>query len=346
MAVKSNTTLDPTKLFTSLSLLILLSEPLFSLFLGVMDLMSAVGCFDRIEKFLLVTSRDEKRVFTEIMPSTSGGNASALKEKVGIVQKEAPAANNATLTIRNGAFGWSKDAEPVLRNVDMTVLKGQLVAVVGPVGCGKSTLLKAILGETPRHEGEVQLSKSGIAWCEQEAWLINASLQKNIIGFSEFDLNLYSEVIHCCDLIQDLATLPNGDQTKIGSKGMSLSGGQKQRVVSVIPLLKAETNKANHKTPGHCPFSVLLQGYCNLRRHIQPIGHDYTEQDILPHPRTTGYSTPAKYNCHISNTYYEVLTIYGPHHYSKRPRHYRRTRLVFQSSRGGWIYFLRFRYGR
>jgi ATP-binding cassette subfamily C (CFTR/MRP) protein 1 len=233
MAVKNNTTLDPTKLFTSLSLLILLSEPLFSLFLGVMDLMSAIGCFDRIEKFLVSTSRDDRRVIIGSNLPTSRNQPILSQEKTGIAKL--PVFKKMALTICNGAFGWSKTEGSVLRNIDLTVSKGQLVAIVGPVGCGKSTLLKAILGETPLYEGEVQLYTSDIAWCEQEAWLVNASVQKNIIGFSEFDSILYRDVIHCCDLAQDFATLPNGDQTTIGSKGMSLSGGQKQRVVSMTP---------------------------------------------------------------------------------------------------------------
>jgi ATP-binding cassette subfamily C (CFTR/MRP) protein 1 len=233
MAIKNNTTLDPTKLFTSLSLLILLSEPLFSLFLGVMDLMSAIGCFDRIEKFLLSTSQADKRVFIGSNLPTSGNRPILSQEMTDIA--DLPVFNKMALTIRNGAFGWSKTEPSVLRNIDLTISKGQLVAIVGPVGCGKSTLLKAILGESLLHNGEVQLLKSDIAWCEQEAWLVNASVQKNIIGFSEFDSLLYRDVIHCCDLTQDLATLPKGDQTTIGSKGMSLSGGQKQRVVSITP---------------------------------------------------------------------------------------------------------------
>jgi ATP-binding cassette subfamily C (CFTR/MRP) protein 1 len=228
MAVKKNITLDPTKLFTSLSLLILLSEPLFSLFLGVMDLMSAFGCFNRIEKFLLSTSREDKRTVIGNKLPIIENESPASKENSGAMVSHS---NDMALIIRNGAFGWSNTEEPVLRNIDLNISKGQLVAIVGPVGVGKSTLLKAILGETPRHQGEVQVAKADIAWCEQEAWLINNSVQENIVGFSDFDPKLYKEVIHCCDLAQDLATLPHGDQTKIGSKGMSLSGGQKQRVV-------------------------------------------------------------------------------------------------------------------
>lgn len=50
--------------------------------------------------------------------------------------------------------------------------------------------------------------------------------------FSSWDANLYSEVIHSCDLGQDLLSFPKGDRTAVGSKGYALSGGQRQRLVS------------------------------------------------------------------------------------------------------------------
>ncbi|KAL5448960.1 hypothetical protein PMIN07_004119 [Paraphaeosphaeria minitans] len=223
-----HTTLDPSKLFTSLSLLILLSEPLFGLFAGLIDLMSAIGCFARIEKYLLTPSRSENRSSTTSGDRSSDSSEKAMTSKAFNGVHEAM--DNAMVRIRNGYFGWKVDGEPAIRDVNMTVAKGQLIAVVGPVGSGKSTLLKAILGETPYYKGEVHLSNANIAWCEQESWLINGTVQRNIIGFSSFDAALYSEVIWCCDLLSDLLTLPKGDQTNIGSKGLSLSGGQRQRI--------------------------------------------------------------------------------------------------------------------
>jgi len=62
----------------------------------------------------------------------------------------------------------------------------------------------------------------------------NASIQSNIISFSEFDSELYSSIIHACDLDSDLEVLPQGDATLVGSKGFSLSGGQKQRIVGLL----------------------------------------------------------------------------------------------------------------
>ena len=72
----------------------------------------------------------------------------------------------------------------------------------------------------------------------------NASIQRNILSFSEFDPELYSSVIHACDLDSDLEALPQGDATLVGSKGFSLSGGQKQRIVSCLrPCFSIRSDK-------------------------------------------------------------------------------------------------------
>lgn len=59
---------------------------------------------------------------------------------------------------------------------------------------------------------------------------------ENIIGFSSFDAVRYAEVIHATMLAEDLKTLPAGDSTVIGTKGISLSGGQRQRVSLPLAL--------------------------------------------------------------------------------------------------------------
>ena len=60
----------------------------------------------------------------------------------------------------------------------------------------------------------------------------NATIRKNIIGFSPYIAGLYEQVIRACDLNKDFAQLPDGYETMVGSKGVLLSGGQKQRVLS------------------------------------------------------------------------------------------------------------------
>ncbi|XP_049867756.1 multidrug resistance-associated protein 1 isoform X1 [Pectinophora gossypiella] len=134
------------------------------------------------------------------------------------------------LIIENGHFTWSdKESELTLKNINLQVPRGSLVAVVGAVGSGKSSLLSALLGEMNKVSGRVNTHGS-IAYVPQQAWIQNATLQDNILFGHPLDKHKYSNVIGVCALKPDFDMLPGGDQTEIGEKGINLSGGQKQRV--------------------------------------------------------------------------------------------------------------------
>ncbi|XP_075974894.1 multidrug-Resistance like Protein 1 isoform X3 [Anticarsia gemmatalis] len=134
------------------------------------------------------------------------------------------------IVVENGHFTWGdQDAEPALKNINLHIPRGSLVAVVGAVGSGKSSLLAALLGEMNKVSGRVNLN-GDIAYVPQQAWIQNATLQDNILFGKPLDKQKYNNVINVCALKPDFDVLPGGDQTEIGEKGINLSGGQKQRV--------------------------------------------------------------------------------------------------------------------
>ncbi|KAG2140137.1 ABC protein [Suillus clintonianus] len=114
-------------------------------------------------------------------------------------------------------------------NVTMTIPRGQLVAVVGPVGSGKSSLLQGLIGEMRKVSGHVSFG-GRVGYCPQTAWIQNATLRDNITFGQPFEEDRYWRVIETACLLPDLQLLPDGDLTEIGEKGINLSGGQKQRV--------------------------------------------------------------------------------------------------------------------
>lgn len=63
------------------------------------------------------------------------------------------------LTVENGNFSWdsSESKELVLRDINLNVERGQLVAVVGTVGSGKSSLVSALLGEMEKLSGRINI---------------------------------------------------------------------------------------------------------------------------------------------------------------------------------------------
>ena len=131
-----------------------------------------------------------------------------------------------------------EDEEPpqkcctILKDININIKRGEMIAIVGAVGSGKSTLAQAILGEVVRESGSVVLS-GNIRYLPQTPWIRNDTVKGNILlgsGDQAFDDAKYRRVLANCELERDLETFDNKDLTEIGSKGINLSGGQKQRV--------------------------------------------------------------------------------------------------------------------
>lgn len=219
-------TLDVPRIFTSLSYLLLLTNPLTQLFQNIPLFISGLACLGRIQAFLECEDRYDFRV---VVTDPTHHSEKALATKEYPIQ----AAENASppVVIRNGKFGWEA-SKFVLRDINTQIPKSYLTMIIGPVGSGKSTMCKALLGEVPFNEGSVALSTRfpHIGYCEQAVFLSNGSIRDNIVGYSPFDEQRYAEVIKVTALGFDLATLPQSDMTNIGSDGITLSGGQKQRV--------------------------------------------------------------------------------------------------------------------
>ncbi|XP_058792375.1 multidrug resistance-associated protein 1 isoform X6 [Phymastichus coffea] len=198
--------LDSETAFVSLSLFNILRFPLSMLPMMISNVVQASVSVKRINQFMNSEELDPDNVQhdqSEVNP----------------------------LIIENGNFAWDSEniEKPVLRNINLQIKPGQLVAVVGTVGSGKSSLISAMLGEMEKLSGRVN-TKGSIAYVSQQAWIQNATLQNNILFGKPLEKALYHRVVEACALTPDLKVLPAGDQTEIGEKGINLSGGQKQRV--------------------------------------------------------------------------------------------------------------------
>ncbi|KAI0879864.1 P-loop containing nucleoside triphosphate hydrolase protein [Annulohypoxylon maeteangense] len=211
----SSSTLGVTTIFTSVSYIILLANPLSVLFQLFPSLLAALTCLNRIQAFLEQDGRLEFREFSDQSVDEGGRKP-----------RMAP-----SIQISEGSFGWDTN-KLCLKKVDISIPSSALTIVVGPIASGKSTLCKTLLGETPVAHGKTTMDRrpSRIGYCDQTPYLSNATIRDNIVGFAKFDQVRYEEVIEATMLSPDLAILPRGDETKVGSSGVMLSGGQKQRV--------------------------------------------------------------------------------------------------------------------
>lgn len=200
--IDENNVLDPQTAFVSLALFNILRFPLAMFPMMITFAMQAWVSIQRINKFMNSEELD---------PNNVTHNRS-----------------DDALAIKDGTFTWGDDT-PTLKNINLTLAKGKLSAIVGSVGTGKSSLISALLGEMEKIKGTVNTDGS-IAFVPQQAWIQNATLRDNITFGKAFNPQKYDQVLECCALKPDLEMLPGGDSTEIGEKGINLSGGQKQRV--------------------------------------------------------------------------------------------------------------------
>ncbi|KAG0370512.1 hypothetical protein BGZ54_006027 [Gamsiella multidivaricata] len=125
--------------------------------------------------------------------------------------------------------GSEAEMKPFLKNINLDIRRGSLVAVVGPVGSGKSSLLQAIVGNMMKCKGEV-IRGTTISYASQTPWIQNATIRNNILFDTPLDEERYKRVVKTCSLEKDLSNMPSGDETEIGERGVNLSGGQKARL--------------------------------------------------------------------------------------------------------------------
>lgn len=119
--------------------------------------------------------------------------------------------------------------EEVLTNINLKITPKSFTVIIGKVGCGKSSLVKSLMKQTKLKMGSV--SKNGtFAFIAQGAFIINDTLQNNILFGKKYNKERYEKVIEICQLLPDIEILQGGDQTEIGENGINLSGGQKQRI--------------------------------------------------------------------------------------------------------------------
>jgi ATP-binding cassette, subfamily B, bacterial len=138
----------------------------------------------------------------------------------------------------------------VVRDVDLTVRRGEFVVVTGPVGAGKSTLLRAILGLAWRADvvGSVRwngmeiedraafLVPPNAAFLSQVPQLISDSVGDNV-GLGPVDPAQLAAALQLAAITDDIDAMPAGVDTLIGPRGLRLSGGQRQRLATARALV-------------------------------------------------------------------------------------------------------------
>ncbi|EGX89249.1 ATP-binding cassette transporter, putative [Cordyceps militaris CM01] len=233
---RGDETLDAVTAFSSLAIIHLLTNPTAKLVSAIPSTASTIGCFDRIQAFLLTKPKGDQR---SLEASSSSDAQSAIDGGIKLkdltqIENRVPSSANA-IQFENVTLRPAPRADPILTNMNLSVPHASLTILAGSVGAGKSSLLKSILGELPIEQGgSMTISDSRIAYCSQSPWLPNTTLKAAILGPSTaanpYDEARYKRCLRICDLDQDISQFENGDHTELGSNGSCLSGGQRHRV--------------------------------------------------------------------------------------------------------------------
>jgi subfamily B ATP-binding cassette protein MsbA len=139
----------------------------------------------------------------------------------------------------------------VLQEINLTIKKGELVAIVGPTGSGKSTLVNLIPRFYDATAGKVSFDgldvrdatfkslRSQVGIVTQEAILFNDSVKNNIAyGTFEVTKDQVQEAARMAFADHFIEKMPHGYETMVGDRGFRLSGGEKQRLTIARAILK------------------------------------------------------------------------------------------------------------
>ena len=229
-------------LFSSTKLVKEVAVPLIDIPQFITDLNSLMISLRRIQNFLIVkdidTSKAEK-IEKDLFKNNNDGSM----------------ANNIALYFKNCDFGikgeevvtkdeYKKIADKVLlKELTLSIKKGELVSIIGETGSGKTCLINSILNNLElinenSPDKQYLICSNKISYACQDPWIMNGTIRENILFYDEYDKEKYNQVIKACQLDKDFENLKHGDQTEIGSTGNNISGGQRARIALARAIYK------------------------------------------------------------------------------------------------------------
>lgn len=153
------------------------------------------------------------------------------------------------ITIDNLTFYYPGSSVPALQNINLQLMQGQTLGIVGRTGSGKSTLVNLLLRLYEAPENTIFLDghditklkleslRGSFGYVPQDAYLFSTTIKENILFGREEAAEELNHVIQVSQFAKDLPQLPQGLETVVGERGVSLSGGQKQRIAIARALL-------------------------------------------------------------------------------------------------------------
>ena len=156
-----------------------------------------------------------------------------------------------TMSFNNVSFHYDDSPELILKNINLDIKAGEVVAFVGKSGSGKTTLVNLIPRFFEASEGNIEVNginiknlslkkyRDYIGVVPQESFLFSGTIYDNIAfgktGVTEEDIIKAAKMANAYNFIMEL---PNQFKTEVGERGTMLSGGQKQRIAIARALIQ------------------------------------------------------------------------------------------------------------
>jgi len=147
------------------------------------------------------------------------------------------------IVIENLSFKYTPLSKEVLKNINLTIPRGKVTAIVGMSGSGKTTLVKLLLGFYQPTEGKIKVGHVALPQIRQKTWrkhcgvvmqegYIFSDTIANNIGESDdiVDQQKLLKAVKTANIQEYIQELPMGYNTIIGARGNGLSQGQRQRL--------------------------------------------------------------------------------------------------------------------
>jgi len=242
-----NGSLSVGTLLAIAALLTRLYGPLTSLSNIRVDVMTALVSFQRIFEVLDLRPAIVERTGAIELP---GGSLSVRMRGVSFAY---PSADEISLrSLESTAPGDREGSGPVLRDIDLAVEPGQLVALVGPSGSGKTTLTTLVarlydptdgiveVGGTDLRDASLASVRNRIGMVTQDAHMFHDTIRENLVlarpDATDEQIWAALDAAQVGDLVR---RLPAGLETVVGDRGHRLSGGEKQRLAIARLLLRS-----------------------------------------------------------------------------------------------------------
>ena len=214
----------------------------FSFMTALMMLYAPIRKLSRINNTIQAALAAVERIFEIIETNPEIKNKPDAKEIISFEKN---------IAFKDLGFTYGKKDEQVLKNVNLMVKKGEILAIVGHSGGGKSTLVDLIPRFYDVTEGSIEIDgvdlrdvtveslRDIIGIVTQDCFLFNDSIRNNIAyGHREAQDEVVFEAARNAHAHEFILEMTDGYNEMIGEKGVRLSGGQKQRIAIARALIK------------------------------------------------------------------------------------------------------------